>query len=88
MQANTGGAQTSTKDSNPPRMRNRFGQPVYGPCSSCGLAHSWEYCYRNKDGKRYKPEQGMLKGLSTMAQQPGYVLGDEFRTNQSGSSSM
>ena len=28
---------------------------LFGPCPNCCLAHDWEFCPRNADGKRYSP---------------------------------
>jgi hypothetical protein len=82
--ANSSFAVQNSGRSNAPTGKDRNGQLVYGPCSSCGLAHSWEYCYRNPKSPRFKPDQQSLKGLAPIAKQAGYVLGDEFRSNQAG----
>jgi hypothetical protein len=60
--------------------RNTAGREVEirGPCSGCGLNHTWERCRRNKNWVGYKEEEGRKTGKHWIAAIPGYKLGDEI----------
>lgn len=66
----------------PSSERQTRGPGDWGPCSSCGLGHSWAFCYRNPASSKYKPEHRNFTGPAPMAKQPGYKLGDEWRNRR------